>query len=241
MEMPFKQRQQKLRKVLSPLLKKYPAPSREQFLKMDVLDLVMWSAVSADPFDPNVPRAFSRLTGDFVDWNEARVSSTNELGELLQGCRLNPERAVHIKNTAQLIFYKENRLSLDFLSTREPADIKKYISSLKRFPETQADVIMILLSNAADIPPIPSVDRFSRRVGFLLSDATNNAIRLIYKKTLPQSQTYNAFYAICKHTQTLCKEKNPRCGACFLNKKCDYGVDKTGRKTRSSSSAARKK
>ncbi len=241
MEMLFEQRQQKLRKILRPLFGKYPAPSREQFLNMNVLDLMMWSAVSSDPFDPNVPRAFNRLTGDFVDWNEVRVSSTNELGELLQACRLNPERAVHIKNTAQLIFYKENRLSLDFLSAHEPAKVRKYVLSLNGFPETQANVIMILISDATDIPPIPPVNRFSRRAGFLLIDATNNAIKLIYKKTLSQAQTYQAFYAICKHAQTLCREKNPRCGDCFLNKICDHGIDRTGKKTRPSSSAAHKK
>jgi len=226
MEATFKQRQQKLRKILSPLLKKYPALPREQYLKMKVLDLVMLSSISPDPFGTNTTRAFNRLTGEYVDWNEVRVTSTNELGELLEEFRLNPEHAVDIRNTAQVIFYKQNRLNLDFLSPGRPDEVKKYISSLKDIPETQSNIIMILINDEADMPPTPAVRRFSQRTGLVNEDATDNAARLIYKKTLPKTHALHTFYAICRHAQALCKENNPRCPACFMSKDCNFGSRK---------------
>ncbi len=230
MEAPFKQRQSKLRKILAPLQKKHPTAARKSFLDKSILDLVMWTSISPDPFNPNVKRAFDKLTADFVDWNEVRITSTNELGELLESCQLDPAHAVDIKNAAQDIFHKENRLYLDFLSASRPAEVKKYLASLQNLPKTQVSVIMALLTDGAEMPPIPPVLRFGRRVGFIADDATDNAAKLIFKKTVPASQTFSAFYAVCRHTHATCKEKGPRCSACVVRAHCDYALEKTGKK-----------
>jgi endonuclease III len=47
---------------------------------------------------------------------------------------------------------------------------------------------------------------------------------------VPASQAFHAFYAVCKHTQSICRQDSPHCQACFLNTICDYGISKVGKK-----------
>ncbi len=226
MEATFTQRQNLLKKTLQTLGKQYKAPARGAMPSIDMLELIMWTSISDNPFNPNVKRAFKKLVNEYVDWNEVRITSTNELGELLTGCKLEASHAINIKNAAQEIFHRENRLSLDFLSPKRPADVRKYIGEMKSIPEAQANTIMILITDSADVPPIAAVRRVAQRIGIVFENSTDNAVRLVFKKTLQKIQGFSAFYLICQHAYALCKETGPRCSACDLNKICEFGKEK---------------
>ncbi len=226
MEATFTQRQNMLKKTLQTLGKQGKTPARETMFPTDVLELIMWTSISDNPFNPNVKRAFNKLVNEYVDWNEVRVTSSDELGELLTTCKLEVSRAINIKNSAQAIFHRENRLCLDFLSPKRPADIKKYLSEMKNFSDIQIGTIMILIADSDDVPSTATIRRVAQRIGFALEDSTDNAVRLIFKKTLQKSQGFNAFYLIGKHAHTVCKEVGPRCSTCNLNNICAFGKEK---------------
>lgn len=230
MEATFNQRQDLLKKTLQILGKQNKIPPRESLFPDNVLELTMWTAISDNPFNPNVKRAFRKLSSDYVDWNEVRVTSTAELGELLTACKLEAARALNIKNAAQEIFHRENRLDLEFLSPKRPADVRKYIGEMKSISEAQANTIMLLIADTPDLPPTATVRRVAQRIGFAFENSTDNAVRLVFKKTLQKSQVYTAFGLVCLHAHSTCKETGPRCSACPLNGFCVYNLEKLSAK-----------
>jgi len=221
--MTLKQKQSRLKTVVSLLLKRYPMPQAPTEEKLNLLQLVALGAVSDDPYAPAALQLIRRMEKDYVDWNEIRVTSTYELDEIFGAYHLDPRHATMLKNVLQLIFEQENRLTPDLTSDEEPETIKAYLSGYKDFPRAVQDTVLLLLDGGKDIPISETVLRFTSRIGVAAADSSVNSVQLLYRKVSAGKSSRVAHYAICCHCRELCREK-PLCKKCFLVTHCDYGT-----------------
>ncbi len=223
--MTFKQRQSKLKKT-APLLKKHYPMGRAKATPnmMSLIQLLVLATITEDPYVPSAMQTVRRMERDYVDWNEVRVSSSHELGELLKAYHLDPERANDLKSMLQMIFGRENKLSTDLSSSDSFDVIKSYLLGYENCPRRVVDTVLMLLGEHRDIPAGDQVMRFTERMGLIETGAGANSLQLLFKKTLPTQDLRPAHFAICRHCRELCREKAPLCTKCFLLPHCDYGT-----------------
>jgi len=222
-QMNLKQKQDRLKTVMSALLKRYPMPQTTTDERFDILQMVALAAISDDPYAPAAIQVMRRLERDYVDWNEVRVTSAHELGQVLHAYRFDPESADALRSVLQLIFERENKLTPDVVSSQEPETIKAYLVAYKNFPPHIYDAVMLLLGLGRDMPAGETVLRFTARIGVAAADSSANAVQLLYRKACGARSMRAVHYATCQHCKELCREK-PLCKKCFLVDHCDYGT-----------------
>ena len=227
--MTFKQKQSRLKTVVSLLVKNYPMPQKAPDEKLDLLQLVALAAISDDPYSGAAMQAMRRMERDYVDWNEVRVSSTYELEEVFKAYHLKPDHASMLKTVLQVIFERENKLTPDLTADTSPDTIRAYLGGYGNFPRTVQDAVLMFLDGQRDIPASETVLRFTTRIGVVEPGATANAVQLLYKKAAGAKSPRAVHYAICRHCVELCREK-PLCRKCFLVHHCDYGTKQTSGK-----------
>jgi endonuclease III len=227
--MTFKQKLGRLKTVISLLLKNYPMPEKASDEKLDLLQLVALASSSDDPYNSAALQMVKRLEREYVDWNEVRVSSAYELGEIFKAYRLDPRHAANMKNVLQVIFERENRLTPDLTIDNSPDTIKAYLTGYGNFPQAVQDAILVLLDGHRDLPMSEAVLRFTARIGVADAGATAGAVQLLYKKAAGARSMRAIHYAVCRHCREICREK-PLCRKCFLVNHCDYGIKQTSGK-----------
>lgn len=226
--MTFKRRQDLLRKT-SPLLRKNYPMGRDDLLedRPNLIELLALATIGDSPYEKNAMHAVRRMERDYVDWNEVRVTSAHELGELLKAYHLPPQRAVELKSLLQMIFLRENKLSTDLSSGDAFDAVKSYLQGYGEMPRRVSDMVLMLLGDHRDIPAGEPVMRFAVRVGLVEAESGDNALQLLFKKTLPAQELKPAHYAVCAHCREMCREKAPLCARCFIVTHCDYGTKHT--------------
>ncbi len=106
------QRIEKLAKALKRAFRPVPPPTERT-----VLETLVYACCLEDASHEQADEAFAKLTQTYVDWNEVRVTTVAELGELLAHLDQPEAAAVRLKRTLQSLF--EKRYSFDLEELRK--------------------------------------------------------------------------------------------------------------------------
>jgi endonuclease III len=106
------QRIEKLAKALKRAFRPVPPPTERT-----VLETLVYACCLEDSSHEQADEAFAKLTQTYVDWNEVRVTTVAELGELLSHLNQPQSAAIRLKRTLQSLF--EKRYSFDLEELRK--------------------------------------------------------------------------------------------------------------------------
>ncbi len=113
-----------------------PAPLLDQF----VWSYLLWEASLAD-----AERAFKKVTGAVVDFNELRVCLADEIVGII-GPRYPraAERAALLKKGLHSVFLREHAVSLDHLKDANKRAARQYLESLEGVPPFVSGRVLVL-------------------------------------------------------------------------------------------------
>ena len=86
-------KQQLLNQAYTLLKKKFPLPDPEAAEKRPVLEELLYAIVREGVTPEDADKGFARLLKSFTDWNEVRVSTVQEVADVLRPLPLPGARA----------------------------------------------------------------------------------------------------------------------------------------------------
>jgi len=168
--------------------------------------------------------ALDRLTQEYVDWNEVRVSAVNDLGEMLSRSGIDSATAHVLKSALDGIFNKQYSMNAEFLRDAKPEDARRMLSELDSLPE---QIISATLLTSYDNLPVPvdeEMARVIRRLGVVKADVKLDEIDKLLRTAVPRREAYSFFRVFTLHAYKLCQPVSPDCASCTVRRMCSYGT-----------------
>ena len=176
---------------------------------------------------------YTRLRKAFIDWNEVRVSTVQEVGDVLRPLSGSGSRAKRIIGLLQEVF--EDKYSFD-LSELDKKGLKDTARKLRFYKEGVNDyavawVIQRTLGGHA-IPLDEPTLRVLRRLGVVedFDPDSLETVRGSIEHVIPKTRGPEFTDLMSVHAQELCTEKDPDCAACPLNRDCPTGIENLAKK-----------
>jgi endonuclease III len=217
-------KQQTLTQALTVLKRQYePAPLPERPVLEHLLYGVLREGATRDQTD----RAYRNLTERFFDWNEVRVSSSQEVESALEDLPDATAKAPRIIGVLHAVFEWNFSFNLDEIGK------KGLKNAVKQIQEKVADVndfviawvVQQALGGHAIPLDVPSI-RVLTRLGVIDGDVTPEtieAVRATLEHFVPKAKGPIFHEVISQLARDACWEEDPHCGSCALRGDCPTG------------------
>jgi len=192
-----KEYSKKVQKLYHSLKNKYPKPAKVSY--GEPLDALVYAVISENMTEAETQSAMKRMTQNFVDLNDLRVSLTMEILEML-GAN-NPV----MKNTASAllgilrdIFKENNTVSLEPLKKigKRPArDVLEKIPGTNKFV---IDYCMLTSLQAHAIPVTKRMVEYLKTNQFVYPESDEQDIEGFLARQISADNAYE-FYALLRH------------------------------------------
>jgi endonuclease-3 len=217
-------KQQLLNKAYTALKKRFPLPEpAEPPAERTVLEELIYAACRDGTTQADADRAYASLRRAFIDWNEVRVSTVQEVADALRPLPHPGSRAKRIVSLLQAVF--EERYSYD-LSDVLKKGLKDTARKLRFYKEGVNDfavawVIQRLFGGHA-IPLDGPTLRVLQRLGIVEPGEPESleAIRGSLEHIVPKARDAELTELLSIHAKELCVEGTPKCVACPLKPDC---------------------
>lgn len=178
-------------------------------------------------------KALKKISEEYVDWNEVRVSYNKELCETIAFVKYADidKKVERIKEILQDVFNDYNSLDFDFLVDMDFEEILSYFLELTPLGKSNSLVFLQCLQDGIDgiesnhsQTLVMSTDalRVGVRLGLIKKTSSHNVARKEFSKILDPSAYFEFQNRFVRHGEELCRSKNPLCKDCFLNSVCKY-------------------
>lgn len=228
---------QALNEIYNLLRKRYKIEPR--ISKLSVLEAIVFGICNQGTTSEQANQALSRFKDHFYDWNEVRVSTLQEIEDVLAGLPEPASRAIQLRRFLRQLFEKTYGFNLDALAKKPMKDALKALSEYDAFESDYvlAAVIQKALGGHA-IPVDPPIRRALERLGIADADTDEAALRSLLERAIPKNR--GADFALL--LEELCRDTcvdEPECPRCELKKLCPTGqVRIAERKPRAARKAA---
>ena len=167
-------------------------------------------------------RAFKLLRDDYVDLNEVRVSSLNEIRSSLKKASASETSAMQLRSALKQIFLCENDVSLEQVAELTPEQAKRYFSKLDNIPAHTVDYMLLVKWNHPILPIDKQIALICSRVGFVTRNSSITTVQKSLMRDLKKDLFFDFFSLFLEHASKVCC-KEPHCDRCILKKQCKYG------------------
>jgi endonuclease-3 len=217
-------KQQLLTFTQNALKKKFPVPPEPE--KRSVLEEVLYAIVREGVPSADADTAFAALKTAFFDWNELRVSSVQEVADVLGRLPEASVKAERLVGVLQEVF--EERYSFD-LSDVAKKGLKQGGKQLARYKGGVTDFVVAWVTQRSfgghAVPLDGPTLRVLRRLGVVDEDADDpEAVRASIEHYVPKAKGYEFTEQLILHATTICVEK-PKCPVCPLKSECPTGQE----------------
>jgi endonuclease-3 len=188
---------------------------------LPVLEQFLYAICREGTTREEADRAFQNLRERFFDWNEVRVSSERELGEVFDEMPDATTRAQRVVSFLQEVF--ETTFSFDLESLHKKG-LKQAAKQLTRYQAANDYAIawVILHSLGGHAVPLdgPAL-RVLRRLGLVEDDnADLEALRASLEHHIPKSKGGQFYELLSALADEVCFEDEPNCPSCPLASHC---------------------
>ena len=166
-------------------------------------------------------RAFKFLRDEYVDINEVRVSSLNELRNTLIKAGASEQIALPLRGILKQIFLQENDVSLEPMIELTPEQAKRYLSRFDNLPSHAIDYLLLIKWEHPILPVDKQIARMSSRLGLTSSNSSLTTTQKSIMRDLKKDRYFDFFSLLLEHTSKICGEE-PNCDRCVLIKQCKY-------------------
>jgi endonuclease-3 len=217
-------KQQLLNQAQTALKKKFPLPAAAlEPSNRSVLDELIFAACRESVTHADADRAYSALRKNFIDWNEVRVSTVQEVADVLRPLPQPGSRAKRIIALLQAVF--EERYSYD-LSDVLKKGLKDTARKLRFYKEGVNDfavawVIQRTLGGHAVPLDAPTL-RVLQRLGIVEPGDPESleTIRGSLEHVIPKTRGIEFTELLSLHAAELCVDGTPHCASCPLKGDC---------------------
>jgi endonuclease III len=174
-------------------------------------------------------RTFKIIREEYVDLNEVRVSSLNEIRNTLRKANANEQVAYQLRSMLKQIFRIENAITLAGMEELPPDQVKRYFSRLEHLPAHAVDYLLLVKCKHPVLPVDGQVSRMAKRLGLVpVGTRVAQAQRTLMRNM--NSDMYYDFYTLfLEHATKVCTAR-ARCSRCVLLKQCKHGKAASGKK-----------
>jgi endonuclease III len=189
-----------------------------------VLEQFVYAVCREDATREAADRAYRGLQESFYDWNEVRVSSEQEIGEVLGGLSEPETRGRRIRDFLQEVF--ETTFSFD-LEPLQKKGVKLAAKQLSRYQAANDYAVAWVVQQSLGGHAIPLDGRSVRvlkRLG-LIDEHENNAetMRASLEHQVPKAKGTQFVDIVSEVAESCCWEDDPACPACPLHTCCPVG------------------
>ncbi len=228
-------KQQLLTQAQTLLKKRFPLPDAEpEGEERPLLEELMYAICREGSTTADADAAYTRLRKAFIDWNEVRVSTVQEVGDVLRPLSGPGSRAKRIIGLLQEVF--EDKYSFD-LSELSKKGLKDTARKIRFYKEGVNDYAVAWVMQRAlgghAIPLDEPTLRVLRRLGVVEDTDPDNleSVRGSIEHVIAKTRGTEFTDLMSIHAKELCTENDPNCAACPLKTDCPTGIENTSKKT----------
>ncbi|MEK7467120.1 MAG: hypothetical protein AAB074_06865 [Planctomycetota bacterium] len=169
--------------------------------------------------------ALRDLRSQFAGWNEVRVSSVLEIGEVLRAHNvLNPlQKAEQVIRALSRTFSDVHKFKLEDLSRDDAEETRVYMARKLGLPGYVVADYLFSSFGYGRIPIDDSVGRFLHRLGFVAAKHEFPKFEKTISEGLTSRECADAYRILDAFATETCTEKEPHCPRCPLFSQCPEG------------------
>ena len=209
-------------------------PKVQQVGDEQVTDAIIYAIASSKLSEKSASSAVKRLADHFVDWNDLRVSWTDEIVDVLhkdtQATRNIASALVQVLNG---IFNQHHKVSLDALKNTGKRPARQALDKIEGISRFVVDYCMLTSLHGHAIPLTENMLEYLRNNELVDPNADEQQIGGFLAKQIPAKNGYD-FYALLRHESETSKsiKKN--------KKKVQTATKKKKKKTKTATKARKK-
>lgn len=219
-------KQQILTQGLAALKKKFPPPEVPE--PRPVLEEVLYAIIREGATPEEADAAYARIKQAFFDWNEIRVSSVPEVGDVLEGL---PDAGAKAKRLVEFLQEHFERTYSFTLEDLEKKGLKQSAKQLARYKDKGVtDFVVAWATQRAlgghAIPLDEPTIRVLNRLGVIEGEIEDlEATRGSIEHYIPKAKGPEFTDVFAMHAASLCVEGTPDCPHCPLKSDCPTGQE----------------
>lgn len=228
---------QKIQKLYRSLSRKYPKVQKISYDK--VIDSVIYAVISAGMTEKQTEAVIKRFSDYFVDWNDLRVSRTEEIIEVLgKDTSATVDIASTITGILSSIFNQYHQISLEILKKIGKRPAKQALEKIDGINRYMVDYCLLTALGGHAIPLTDRMIRYLRDNELVNPDADDQQIGGFLAKQISAKNGYE-FYALLRQESESAREKKKK--AKTTRKKKTETKEGSEEKTKTKTKKRRKK
>jgi len=229
-------KQQLLNTAYTSLKKKFGARETVVDPPRPVLEEVIYAICRENATPEEADAAYAALRKTFLDWNEVRVSTVQELADIFKPLDNTGLRARRIIGLLQKVFEEEYAFSLEDLGKK---GLKQAAKQLSRYKEEVDDFIVAWVVQRAlgghAVPLDDATLRVLGRLGLIQPNETEDSeslesLRGTIEHLVPKARGPEITDLLSLHARTICVADEPHCSQCPLKSDCPTGIERLSKK-----------
>lgn len=246
-------KQQLLTHAQAVLKKRFPLPTLEPEEHRPLLEELLFAICREGSTTEDAEAAYGRLRKVFVDWNEIRVSTVQEVADTLRPLPNAGPRAGWIIGVLHAVFEMNYSYDLGDMEKKglknaakqisryfnakdlETKGLKQAAKQIERFKQVNDFAVAWVVQRSLGGHAIPldgPTFRVLRRLNVVEeADADDmESLRGGIEHMIPKARGPEFTELMSVHAKELCVEKNPLCGSCPLKSDCPTGIENLSKK-----------
>jgi endonuclease-3 len=246
-------KQQLLTHAHAALKKRFPLPTLEPEAPRPLLEELVYAICREGSTSSDADAAFARIRKTFVDWNEIRVSTVQEVGDALRPLPQAGPRAGWIIGVLHAVFELNYAFDLGDMEKKglkqaakqvsryfnvkdlEAKQLKQAAKQISRFKQVNDFAVAWVVQRSLGGHAIPldgPTVRVLQRLGVVedVDPEDLESLRGGIEHVIPKARGAEFTELLSIHAKELCTEKDPLCSKCPLLAECPTGQELTTKK-----------
>jgi endonuclease III len=216
-------KQKVLDHVYAALKKRFDVPDPAE---RSVSEHLLYAVVREGTTREKADKAFANLKARFVDWNEVRVSTVQELCDAMGPLPDVAVRAQRLISLLQEWFELTYTFDMDEIAKKGLKEGAKKISRLDAANDYAVAWVMLHGLGGHAIPLDGPSLRVLRRLGVLDGESESlESLRGTIEHFVPKAKGATFVELLSQHADAICTEDNPKCPKCPLLDDCPTGQE----------------
>ncbi len=198
----------------------------------DPMDELVFMILSQRTRIPTASKTFHELKIHFPDLRDVLKAPDSDLLPILSVGGRGNLRLRAMRGLLQAILDREGKLSLDHLRGQKGKQVLEYLTSLPGVGEKTARCVMLYSLGFDTFPADVNAIRILRRTGLLdpivgpLQNVEHREAQSLIAGTIPPVIARTLHVNMVVHGQEVCREQNPKCDSCAIQKFCQLWRDR---------------
>jgi endonuclease-3 len=243
-------KQQLLTHANTVLKKRFPLPAIEESSSRPLLEELIFAICREGSTTEDAQAAFERLRKTFVDWNEIRVSTMQEVADVLRPLPQAGPRAGWIIGVLQAVFELNYAFDLGDMEKKglkhaakqisryfnakdlDAKGLKQAAKQISRFKQVNDFAVAWVVQRSLGGHAIPldgPTVRVLQRLGVVeeVDPDDLESLRGGIEHMIPKARGAEFTELLSLHAKEICTDKDPQCSKCPLLSECPYGQEAT--------------